>query len=324
MRKNRGLIATDPQQTMKTYLEKWVEQVIKLTRKPNTYKAFRSAVNAHLIPALGYMKLQQLKVKHLQAFFAERQERLKPGTLRVIQSALNSALDNAVKLGLVARNVAKLVDLPHVERYEGQVLTEEQAQRLLEVARGSCLDVLLLVALTTGMRRGELLALHWNDLDDTKGMLQVRRNVSRMPGIGLVEREQKTKAGRRKIALPDVVLVALREHEKAQQQTREKAGERWQEDGLIFSNKYGRFSHPDHMLYQFKKLLKDAGLPVVRFHDLRHSVATILLVAKIDLKVVSELLGHSSIAVTADIYGHVLPEMQREVINKMDDLFKRS
>jgi integrase len=320
----QGALATGPNQTLKNHLERWVEQICKLTMRPNTYKAYRSAVNCHLIPSLGHIKLQRLTVEHVQAFFAEKQERLKPRTLRVIQSALNGALDTAVKWGLVARNVARLVDLPSAERYEGQVLTEDQARRLLEVARGSRLDALLLVALTTGMRRGELTALRWSDLDFEMGLLQVRRNLARMPGVGYVEREPKTKSGRRKIMLSGIVLEALREHEKLQQQARLKMGEKWREHGLIFSNMHGGFFNPDSVWLFFKKLLKEADLPDVRFHDLRHSVATILLAAKIDLKVVSELLGHSSIAITADIYGHVLPERQREIINKMDDLFGRS
>src|SRR2546425_5701627 len=190
--KEQGTLAAGPQQTLGVYLEKWLEQVCKLTMRPNTYKAYRSAVNSHLIPSLGHMKLQRLTGEHLQAFFAERQERLKPRSLRLIQSALNSALDDAVKWGLVARNVGKLVDLPHAERYEGQALTEDQARRLLEAARGSRLDVLLLVALTTGMRRGELMALRWSDLDFESAVLQVRRNLARMPGVGYVEREPKT------------------------------------------------------------------------------------------------------------------------------------
>ncbi len=189
------------------------------------------------------------------------------------------------------------------------------------MARGSRLDVLLLVALTTGMRRGELMALRWSDLDFETGMLQVRRNLARVPGIGYVERELKTKSAWRMIVLSGVVLEALREHEKLQEQVRVKADDRWREQGLIFSNIYGGFFYPDHVWLLFKKLLNEAGLPDVRFHDLRHSVATILLAAKIDLKVVSELLGHSSIAIMADIYGHVLPERQREVVNKMDNLF---
>ncbi len=234
---------------------------------------------------------------------------------------MNGALDTAVKWGLVARNVTRLVDLPQAERYEGQVLTEDQARKLLEVARGSRLDALLLVALTTGMRCGELTALRWSDLDFEMGILWVRRTVARVPGMGYVEREPKSKAGRRKIVLSGIVLEALREHEKRQQQARLKMGEKWREHGLIFSNTYGGFFNPSSVRYLFKKLLKEADLPNVRFHDLRHSAATLLLAAKIDLKMVSELLGHSSIAITADIYGHVLPEMQREVIKKMERAF---
>src|SRR5258708_4024467 len=263
--------------------------------RPNSYKAYRSAVNCHLIPSPGPIKLQRLTVEHVQAFFAERQEQLKPRTLQVIRSALNGALDTAVKWGLVARNVARLVDLPPAERYEGQVLTQDQARKLLKVARGSRLDALLLVALTTGMRcGGELTALRWSDLDFEMGIVQVRRNLARVPGMGYVEREPKSKAGRRKIMLSGIVLEALRAHEKMQQQARLKMGEKWREHGLIFSNTYGGFFNPSSVWYLFKKLLKEADLPNVRFHDLRHSAATILLAAKIDLKVVSELLGHSS------------------------------
>jgi integrase len=191
----------------------------------------------------------------------------------------------------------------------------------VEVAHGSRLDALLLVALTTGMRCGELTALRWSDLDFEMGMLQVRRNLARVPGMGYVEREPKSKAGRRKIMLAGIVLEALRAHEQRQQQARLKMGEKWREHGLIFSNTYGGFFNPSYVWYLFKKLLNKADLPNVRFHDLRHSAATLLLASKIDLKVVSELLGHSSIAITADIYGHVLPTMQREVIKKMESVF---
>ena len=320
----KGTLATGPQQTLGAYLEKWIDQVVKLTKRPNTYNGYRSVVKCHLVPSLGHIKLQKLTAEQLQAFFAEKQETLKPKTLALIHSVLSSALSNAVKWGLVGRNVAGLVSLPGVERYEGQVLTVDQARKLLEVARGSRLDVLLLVALTTGMRRGELVALHWSDLNVETGVLQVRRNVAYMDGVGYVEREPKTKAGRRKIRLAGVVLEALKEHEERQQQARMKAGEKWQDRGLIFSNIYGGFFDADHMGAMFKKLLKKAGLPDVRFHDLRHSVATVLLAAKMDLKAVSELLGHSSVAITADIYQSVLSEQQQEIVNKMNDLYGRS
>jgi len=143
-------------------------------------------------------------------------------------------------------------------------------------------------------------------------------------GSIIVEGEPKTKAGRRKILLPRVVVNALKEHKARQDEARAKMGDRWKEHGLIFCNKYGGFFNPDYVWYLFKKMLKEAGLPDVRFHDLRHGAATVLLAAKVDLKVVSELLGHSSVAITADIYAHVMPEMQREVVKKMDDLYGRS
>ena len=321
----QGALATGPQQTLKAYLERWVEQVVKLTKRPNTYNCYRSVVLVHLIPALGHIKLQKLTAEQLQAFFAQKlQERLKPRMVALIHSVLSSALSNAAKWGLVGRNVAGLVSLPRVERYEGQVLTVDQARQLLEVARGSRLDVLLLVALTTGMRKGELVALHWDDLDVETGVLQVRRNVTCMDGVGYVEHEPKTKAGRRKIGLTDVVLEALKAHREKQQQARLKAGEKWQEKGLIFANIYGGYLDADHMGAMFKKLLKKTDLPDVRFHDLRHSVATVLLAAKMDLKAVSELLGHSSVAITADIYQSVLSEQQREIVDKMRDLYGRS
>ncbi len=139
-----------------------------------------------------------------------------------------------------------------------------------------------------------------------------------------MESEPKTKASRRKIAPPAVVIEALQEHQERQKQARIEAGDKWQEQGIVFCNIYGGFFNPGHVWYLFKGLLRRAGLPDVRLHDLRHSVATVLIAAKVDLKTVQELLGHSSIAVTADIYAHVVPEMQQEIVEKMDDLFKRS
>ncbi len=320
----QGTLATGPQMTLKTHLERWLEQVCKLTMRASTYKMYRSAINCHWIPALGHIKLQKLTIGDLQAFYAELQKTHKPRTMARIHAALSSALEDALKQGFIGRNVAKLVDLPHIERYEGQILTVEQARKLLEVAQGSRLDVLLLVAVTTGMRRGELVALRWVDVDLEKGILQVRRTVSRVPGMGYVEGEPKTKAGRRKILLSGVVVEALKGHKVRQEQARLKMGNRWQEHGLTFSNTYGRFLNPDKVWQSFKKLLKEADLPDVRFHDLRHGAATVLLAAGVPLKVVSELLGHSSVAITADIYGHVLPEMQQEVVKRMDDLYGRS
>ena len=161
-------------------------------------------------------------------------------------------------------------------------------------------------------------------MDFERCVVFVHRNVSRITGRGFVEGETKTKAGRRRILLPDVTIEALKSHRVAQEQAHIKAGDRWVERGIVFANSIGGFLSANILRQLFRDLLKDASLPHMRFHDLRHSAATILFAAGVQLKVVSERLGHASIATTADIYSHVLPEMQQEVVEKIDGLFKHS
>ena len=221
------------------------------------------------------------------------------------------------------RNVSKLVTLPRVERFEAQTLTKEQALKLLAIAQESRVEALLMIAVTTGMRRGELLALHWEDIDFEKKVVSVHRTLSRVTGQGYKETEPKTKSSRRRIALPDVALEALIEHRNAQAQMKIEAGDRWHEQGLVFCNKFGKYFNSDVLLRIFHGLLNKAGLPDMRFHDLRHSAATILMAAGVHPKMVQERMGHSSIAMTMDIYSHVLPSMQQEVADKINDMFKR-
>lgn len=292
--------------------------MVKLTRRPNTYKGYRSVVDAHLVPSLGHIKIQKFTIAHLQAFYVEKAQSLKPRTLIVIRSTLSGALDEAVKQGFIGRNVAKLVDLPSVEQYEGQVLTVEQAKKLLAAAQGSRLDALLLVAVTTGMRKGELVALRWNEVDLEKGVPQVRHNLAWVRGMGLVEGEPKSKAGWRKIALASVVIDALREHQVKQLEARTQVGDLWRDRGLVFCSVYGGYFNGDYVWRLFKRLLKAVGLPDVRFHDLRHSAATVLLAAGVPhhyrdgrrlvvayhcLHVVDELAGRSPLRQPAHLPG---------------------
>ena len=319
----QGMLATGPQQLLKVYLEQWLEQVYKPSVKPNSYKHYSAVIRTHLIPSFGHIPVQKLTAAKVQAFYTQKlNEGAKPRTVIAIHAVLHRALEDAVKWGLVPRNVTKLVSLPHAERYEAQTLTVEQASRLLETARGSRIEALLLVAITTGMRRGELLALHWDDVDLEKGVLYVRRTMSKIVGYGYKESEPKTRTGRRKVVLPGVAMEALKEHRLRQDQARLEAGEKWHERGIVFSNKYGGFFDPDRLLLIFDKVLREAGLPHMRFHDLRHSAATILLMSGVHPKVVQERLGHSTIAMTLDVYSHVLPSIQQEAADKMDDLFK--
>jgi integrase len=225
----------------------------------------------------------------------------------------------------VPRNVCDAVEPPHVKRYEIQPLNSEQIQQFLTAARGHRLEALFALALAIGMRRGELLALKWRDINFATGTLQVRRILTHMPAKlndkgGYVEAEPKTEKSRRSITIAPFALEQLKQHRVRQVEEKLKAGPAWTDHDLVFSSTVGGHLHTSRILFaQFKQLLKEADLPDIRFHDLRHSSATMLLSLGVHPKVVQEILGHSQISMTMDIYSHVLPTIQRETMSKLND-----
>jgi integrase len=318
----QGILATGPQQTVRQFLEQWLEEVHKQSLRPSTYKAYRMYLDKRIFPILGYLQLQKLTPQHVQSFYNRKlQEGLSAKSIRNTHGLLHRALDKAVQWGLVPRNVCDAVSLPKQTRHEIQPLTEKQARQLLIAARGHSLEGLLIVAVTTGMREGELLALRWRDINFDNRSLHIQRSMGYIPGKGYLEFEPKTPRGRRKIVLSPFVCEALKQHRTRQLEIRLKGGERWQDRDLVFCNIYGGYLDPSHLRQRFDKLLKEAGLPDVRFHDLRHSAATILLSIGVPAKVVQEILGHSQISMTMDTYSHVLPDMQQQAMDKMDELF---
>ena len=320
----QGVLATGPRQTLATYLPYWLENICKPLVRKVTHKQYRSALNAHLLPVLGKLTLQNLKPEHIQSLYADMlEDGLAASTIGAIHAVLHKALEDAVKWNFVSRNVSSIVSLPRIERREMHVLIPEQAHKLLETAKGSRIEVLLLLAITTGARRGEMLALRWKDVDLDSGVMNIRRTVSFVPGYGYVENEPKTKAGRRRVMLTDVAITALREQKIRQELDKAKAGKEWKERDIVFHNIYGSFLNPAAVLVWYHSLLEKAGLPDMRFHDLRHSAATILLVMGVHPKVVQELLGHSTIAMTMDVYSHLLPSMHQDATNKMNDVFRK-
>jgi integrase len=324
MEYRQGLLATGPRQTVKQYLEYWLEHVHKQSIRLHTYIKVRELLDLHILPQLGHLQLQKLTIQHVQAFYSTLQGKLSPSRVRFIHSTLHTALDHAVRTGLVAKNACESVTLPRLVRREMQVLTPEQARGVVEAAKGSRMEALLLLALTTGMRRGELLGLKWEDITlvEGNGSLQVRRSMTRVAGHGVVSSEPKTASSRRKIALSPFVVGVLKEHRVHQWEMRLRAGAKWTENDLVFCNVYGNFLHPARLYMMFHKVLEEAGMPCIRFHDLRHSAATILLSMGVNVKVVQEMLGHSRISMTLDTYSHVLPGMQEEAVEKISGLFQ--
>jgi integrase len=316
----QGTLVTGPQQTVKQYLEYWLENVHKPSVRLITYFKRQGIVKNHLVPTLGHIKLRNLKPEHIEVLYAKMlKEEYQPSTIELVHRVLSNALNHAVRRGLLARNVCAVVSKPRVPEQDRNILTIEQARKLMEVAKGHRLEALLLVAVITGLRGGELGALKWQDINFDGRYLLVRHTVHRLPKVGFVEDEPKTKSSRRKIALPQLVLDALKQHKINQDTMKQKAGSKWKNLDLVFPNTVGNYQEVNYRNKMFLRFLKEAELPPMRFHDLRHSAATILLSQGVNAKIVQEILGHSNIKTTLGVYGHVLPGMQGDTMNKWDE-----
>jgi integrase len=321
----QGIVLTGTaRQTVAQFLEDWLENSQKLSVRPRTYERYSQIVRLHIIPVLGRHKLQTLSAQHVQAFYTQKvNEGLAASTVGVFHNVLHKAMDTAVKWNLIPRNICDLVSPPHAATFEIKPLTIEQSHQLLAAAHGHRLEALFVLALATGMRRGELLGLKWQDINFSTGTLQIRRILTRvpsmMPGKGYVEAEPKTQKSRRSVVVASFALEALKLHRLHQLEAKVKAGALWQEHDYVFCTSLGTHLNPNKdALEELKKLLKKAGLPDIRFHDLRHSAATLLLGEGVHPKVVQELLGHSDISMTMDVYSHVLPSMQQDAISRLN------
>ncbi|HEV2092472.1 MAG TPA: site-specific integrase, partial [Rubrobacter sp.] len=266
-------------------------------------------------------KVKDLTPAHVRGLYKEKLQTLSPRSVRYVHVTLHKALKQAVLDGLLPRNVTEAVKPPQINREEMNPLTPDQAKTLLEAAHAESerLEALYVLAVTTGLRQGELLGLKWDDVDLEAGMLQVRRTLTTAKG-GPVLSAPKTRGSRRSVKLSQTASDALGSHLERQLAEIDRVGSLWQENGLIFASEVGDPLDRRYVTtHRFKPLLKRAGLPQVRFHDLRHTCATLLLSKNVNPKVVSEMLGHASIAITLDTYSHVLPDMQDSAARAMEE-----
>jgi len=316
--RDKGLPIIEERQTLEQYLARWFE-MIQPTIGPTSFKKYRQQLLLHVAPTLGVFSLAKLSAQQLQLLYAAKlKEGLSGTTVNLLHKIIHRALDDALRLGLVQRNVADMVDPPRRQPFEMNPLTLDQARALLSAAAGTRHEALCHLALSTGMRRGELLALTWRHVDLDQGILQVRATLKRYDGRFFIA-ETKTRRSRRRIALTPSVCDTLRRHRALINEERLALGQAWNDYDLVFPNAIGNPIDERSMVrHWFRPLLKKAGLPPIRFHDLRHTAATLLLLAGVHPKVVSEMLGHASIAITLDLYSHVLPDMQREATLAME------
>lgn len=302
--------------TVADYLDQWLRDYAQPQTAPTTYEGYESIVRLHLKPALGALLLGELRPLHIQSYYSDalKQGRadqggaLSPTTVLQHHRILHRALKQAVRWQLVPANVADAVTPPRKNTPAPTPLTKEQTAALLLAARHQPrLYLPIVLAAATGLRRGEVLALRWADLD-AGGAVMVQRSLE-VTQAGLSFKAPKTERSRRRVALPGFALRALAEHQEQQRQEAAAAGPDYVDQGLIIADALGGPVHPDRFSKQFLYFLRTRGLPVIRFHDLRHTHASQLLEANVHPKVVSERLGHSSIAITLNTYSHVLPSM---------------
>ncbi|WP_329172927.1 tyrosine-type recombinase/integrase [Streptomyces sp. NBC_01477] len=339
---NKGVPAPSAQGSVAAYLTYWLETVAVHRLRETTHTRYTACVRLYLLPGLGRKKLAKLTAKDVRTWLDQLRatcqccargldtarhqpqccavgtccrKRLSPLTLAYVHSVLKSALEHAVREEEIPRNVARNVRMgtPRPRRFEP--LTAVEARAFLVATHGHRLHALFELALHTGLRKGELLGLRWEDLDLTGGTASIRRTLQRTNSTGLTALPTKTQSSERRIALPTPCLRSLEQHRDRQRQEREAAGAGWKASGYVFTRPDGNPIEGATLTRHFNTLLRRAALRRIRFHDLRHSAATLLLEQGVELVVIKELLGHAHLGVTATVYAHVRLRLQRDAID---------
>jgi len=301
------------------WLDYWAENIASVRVRPRTLDTYRTMIRMHLNPYIGKRRLDQVQPEHLEQTYKQLLDKgLSPASVLRVHRMLHRALKIAMQRDRVARNVATLVEPPRQERPKTpEPLDVEECKRVLAAAEGLRNSARWTVALALGLRQSEALALQWKDVDFDRGTLSVRRGLHRVPGEGLVFTEPKTDRSRRTIAVPAPLIEALRRQRVAQNEERLIAGTEWDDWDLVFAQPNGRplDKHSDYEAWI--KLLNRAKVRHIRLHDGRHTAATLLLTAGVHPRVVMELLGHSQMRTTTDIYSHVMPALAQEAADRM-------
>lgn len=318
-----GEVAAATGVTVGQFLDQWLAQVVRPNVRSWTYAGYEVHVRLHLKPTVGKIVLDKLSPMDVQHLLNRKlSEGMKPKSVRYIRGTLRTALNQAIRWGLINRNSAALVDGPRVPQYEIQPFTPEEARTFLLSLRGDRLEALYSVALTMGLRQGEALGLRWQDVDLDLGYIRISRQLQRIDGKYELA-EPKTARSRRTLAMPPTIVRSLHEHRRRQLNEQHQAGDRWIDNGLVFTTALGKPLDGTGISKRFHQYLDRAGLAQRRFHDLRHSCATLLMVQGVSPRVVMEVLGHSQISLTMNTYSHVIPELKRQAADRMEDLLNQ-
>lgn len=322
---SRGNFIAPHRMTVGQWIEVWLKEYKAPSVRPKTLEGYGAVIRCYIKPAIGDIPLKNLRPEHVQMMYNDAlKQGLSPQSIRFIHAVLHGSLEQAEKGQLVLRNVSEATALPRETKTEIHPLNLDQVKKLLHAIKEHRLYPAILLEVNTGLRRGELLAIRWDDVDLQKGLLKVKRNLVRtyLPEsngtkTGLLFQEPKTEKSKREVPIPKSVVDELARHKARQAEERLLLGQEYQDRGLIFCQERGKPYDPGFFTKSFRRMLKRAGLPQGRFHDLRHATATLLL-QQTDIKTVSAILGHSRTSITADIYLHTDLGQKREAINKLN------
>ncbi|MFC9097617.1 tyrosine-type recombinase/integrase [Streptomyces sp. NPDC057072] len=304
------------------WLPYWLENVIKPRRERPTYAKYEFHVRLYLVPMLGTKKLESLSVADVRRFLARLEQQTTAATAKETHKVLRTALSAACREELIARNVVTLVDAPRVESRSLDPWSLDETLDFLTAARTDPLYPAFVLSIALGLRRGEVIGLRWQDVDLDKREVRVRKQRQRVGGEAY-EDDPKGRRRRQVLPLPAMCVAPLRYQRMRQAAMRERAGDRWEDSDYVFTTRTGRPIEPRNVYRSFTRVAGNAGLRVIRLHDARHGCATLLTAAGVAPRVVMEILGHSQIAVTMNVYAHVVQDTQREAVSHMDRLLMR-
>ena len=325
---NEGTYIEPSKMTVGEWLDIWLKTYLNGVR-PYTILNYTQHVNNHIKPVFGKVKLDKLNTHMIQQFYNDlgtihgNKPGLSPKTVKCIHGIFHKALQQAIEIGYLRSNPTTACKLPKVERKEVKSLDNEAIQSFLKAIRGHRFEVIFLVTLCTGLRRGEVCGLTWDSIDLERGTIHVNKQLQQVPGQSGNFRLTPTKNGKsRTITVASFVVDALRQHKVRQTEARLKAGPNWQDEGFVFTDEVGHRLSPNTVYHNYKRIVASIGLPEARLHDLRHTFATVSLHAGDDIKTVQENLGHATAAFTLATYAHVTEEMKRDSANRMDQFIK--
>ncbi|MFC8490979.1 tyrosine-type recombinase/integrase [Streptomyces sp. NPDC057235] len=303
------------------WLAYWLESVVRPRRKLSTYDKYETHVRLHLVPGIGSKRLESLSVADVRRFLVQLEKRTTAATAKESHRVLRTALTAACREELITRNVATLVEPPRSKARELSPWSLDETLDFLAASRRDPLYAAFVLAIAMGLRRGELIGLRWADVDLDRRVLYVRQQIQRRRGV-LYDDDPKGRR-RRAVPLPAMCIAPLRWHRMRQNDQRARAGEQWKGSDYVFTTRTGSPVEPRNVYRSFTRVAASAGLRVIRLHDARHGCATLLTAAGVAPRVVMEILGHSQISITMDVYTHVVQDTQREAISHMDRLLKR-